>query len=195
MNYLRAVTWWTLMSLSSLAACAGSAPSEASSTTTPVESRNTTLPAVHKRGGQKLIAEVGSAGGTLELDNGARLDIPAGALSENIQFTFAEGARTTAFSNHEYERPIGPIVEVAPGTTLESPVRISIPLPKLPEGFEEKHLALGVEGVSKTQRAVGGQGLQTRWDYLTASAQGGRAVAELSEIEGHRVQFVVSKSE
>src|SRR3954453_19737192 len=54
--------------------------------------------AVHKRGGEKLTAEIGSAGGTLELDNGARLEIPAGALSESVQITFAAGARTTAFS-------------------------------------------------------------------------------------------------
>jgi hypothetical protein len=196
MNYLRAVTWWTLISWSSLSACASSAPGGSSaSTTTPVEVRNKTLPAVHKRGAQKLIVEVGTAGGTLELDNGARLVIPEGALAQNVEITFSEGARTTAFSNHEYEKPLGPTIEISPEVELASPVRLSIPLKQLPDGFEEKDLAMGLEVVSSTQRAVQGYGVQTRWDYLTASAEGGRAVADLEQIPGYRVQFVVSKSE
>ena len=196
MNYLRAVTWWTLISWSSLGACAGSAPSGSSaSTTTPVETRNKTLPAVHKRGAQKLIVEVGAAGGTLELDNGARLVIPEGALSENVEITLSEGARTTAFSNKEHERPLGPIVEISPPIALAGPVRISIPLGQMPEGFSERDLALGLEVVSSTQRAVQGYGVQTRWDYLPASSEGGRAVADLQEIPGYRAQFVLSKSE
>ena len=57
----------------------------------PVESSSSE---VHKRGGKKLIVEVGPRGGTLELGNGARIAIPQGALSETVEVTFAEGART-----------------------------------------------------------------------------------------------------
>lgn len=195
MDYLRTVTCWSALSLG-LVACGGSAPSaSATPSTTPVEVSTSSLPAVHKRGAQKLIVAVGNAGGTLELDNGARLAIPEGALSENVEVTFAEGARTTAFSNHEYERPIGPTIEISPEIGLSGPVQVSIPLAQIPDGFEAKDLALGVEVVASTQRAVQGYGVQTRWDYLSASSDSGRAVAELAQIPGYRVQFVVSKSE
>jgi hypothetical protein len=149
---------------------------------------------VRKRGAQKLIVEVGRAGGTLELDNGARLEIPEGALSEAVQITFAAGARTTAFSNKEHERPLGPTLEIAPELALSSPITVSVPATQLPEGFGENDLALGLE-ILGDQRAVEMQGVQTRWDYFPAASQGGRAVAELGQVPGYRVQFVVSKSE
>jgi hypothetical protein len=149
---------------------------------------------IHKHGRDKLIAEVGSAGGTLELDNGARLEIPAGALSEAVQITFATGARTTAFSNKEHERPIGPTLELAPELALSTPVKVSIPALRLPDGFAEADLALGLEQLG-AQRAVEMQGTQTRWDYFPATAEAGRAVAELAQIPGYRLQFLVSKSE
>ena len=149
---------------------------------------------VHKRGGEKLTVEVGSAGGTLELDNGARLEIPAGALSETVQITFAAGARTTAFSNKEHERPVGPTLEIAPELALSAPARVSVPARDIPEGFAETDFALGLEQLG-SQRAVEMQGTQTRWDYFPAAAQAGRAVAELAQVPGFRLQFLVSKSD
>lgn len=192
MNYKRWIASCVLLS-----ACGGAAAPAATSapSTTPVEARAQSLPPVHKRGSQKLIAAVGPAGGTLELDNGARLSIPAGALSENVEITFAEGARTTAFSNREYERPVGPTLEIGPELAVSAPFEVSIPVSQLPEGFEAKHLALGLELPSSTQRAMEGQSVQTRWDYADASDAGGRAVAPLPQIPGYRVQFVVSKSD
>ena len=159
----------------------------------PALERSEPSVAVHKRGGEKMIVEVGSAGGTLELGNGARLDIPAGALSETVEMTFSEGTHTTAFSNHEYERPVGPIVEIGPTLALNQPLKLSIPLSRLPEGFAEKDLTLAAEVVSDEQRAVQMHGVQTRWDYLPASSASGRAVAELNEVPGYRMQFVVSQ--
>src|SRR3954471_20140883 len=108
MNYLRWVVGWGSV-LSLTAACGGSAPRPASASYVPPvrENNDQATPEVHKRGSGKLIVVVGPQGGTLELDNGARLVIPRGALAESIEVTFAEGARTTAFSNHEYERPVG----------------------------------------------------------------------------------------
>jgi hypothetical protein len=149
---------------------------------------------VHKRGSKKLIAEIGPPGGTLELDNGARLTIPSGALSETVEFTFSEGSRTTAFSNHEYERAIGPTLEIAPGAALSSPVQVSVPIAALPEGFREEHLTLGLEVPSQSQR-LESQNVQTRWDYLPAESKSGRAVATLTEVPGFRVQFLVSKND
>ncbi|MDB4975371.1 MAG: hypothetical protein JWN48_3712 [Myxococcaceae bacterium] len=178
-------------------ACGGSAPKPETATYVPEVSSNygEATPEVHKRGSGKLIVVVGPAGGTLELDNGARLLIPQGSLSEPVEVTFAEGSRTTAFSNHDYERPLGPTLEIACDSTLQSPFELSIPDTKLPEGFSEKDLALGVEAPASTQRAIEGQAVQTRWDYLEASAKAGRAVASLVQVPGYRVQFLVSKAE
>jgi hypothetical protein len=150
---------------------------------------------VHKRGGDKLIAEVGTAGGTLELDNGARLEIPKGALNEPIEITFSRGGHTTAFSNHEWERPLGPTLEIAPPLPLGTPVKVSVPMAQLPEGFSEDDLALGLEVVADEQRAVQMHGVQTRWDYLPAQNASGRATAQLDSVPGYRLQFVVSKGE
>lgn len=153
------------------------------------------IPPVHKRGGDKLIAEMGTAGGTLELDNGARLEIPQGALGEPVEITFSQGGHTTAFSNHEWERPLGPTLEIAPPLGLGTPVKVSVPLSQLPEGFSDEDLALGLEVVSDNQRAVQMHGVQTRWDYLPAANSSGRATAQLDSVPGYRLQFVVSKSE
>jgi hypothetical protein len=179
-----------------LSACGGSAASAP-----PPEAAPTAVVAppershpVHKRGGQKLIVEVGAAGGTLELDNGARLEIPAGALDSTVQITFSEGARTTAFSNREYERPLGPTIEIAPELELRQPVKVSIPALRFPEGFGPGDVALGLELLG-AQRAVEMHGVQTRWDYFPATVQAGRAVAELPQVPGFRLQFIVSKSE
>lgn len=179
-----------------LAACGGGAASSEPTRTavvTEAESSGGELPEIHRRGQEKLVVAVGPAGGTLELDNGARLVIPRGAIGENTEVTLATGARTTAFSNHDYERAIGPIVEVVIEAGTQSPIEISIPLGKIPEGFEEKDLTLGVEVPSSSQRYESAN-TQTRWDYIAASGRSGRAVAELQP-PGYRVQFLVSKND
>lgn len=178
-----------------IAACGGASqpsPQTAANYEPAVTSRATSE--VHKRGDKKLIAEVGPPGGTLELSNGARLTIPVGALSETVEITFSEGARTTAFANHEYERTIGPTLEIGPEASLSAPVQVSVPLASLPEGFGEKDLTLGLEVPSENQR-LEMQGVQTRWDYLPAQSRSGRAVAEINSVPGYRVQFLVSKND
>lgn len=149
---------------------------------------------IHKRGGKKLTAEVGPSGGTLELGNGARITIPRGAFIEPVEVTFAEGARTTAFANHDYEKPIGPTLEIAPGVELSAPLQVSVPLSALPEGFSDTDLTLGLEVPADAQR-LEMAAVQTRWDYLPAQNQHGRAVAELAQLPGYRVQFLVSKAD
>ena len=185
---------WVLSA--ALAACAGSAPKPAPvAPVREVRSEEAHVPAVHRRGSGKLIAVVGPAGGSLELDNGARLVIPQGALTDAVEVTFSEGNRTTAFSNHDYERPVGPTLEVACDANLATPLEVSIPDTTLPQGFTAKDLAFGVEVPSTTQRAIEGQATQTRWDYLDATDHAGRAVGKLEQVPGYRVQFLVSKSE
>jgi hypothetical protein len=182
-----------------LVGCASTAPKAAPTTplaeTASAESSREPVGAVHERGGDKLTVDVGDQGGTLELDNGARLEIPRGALTEVTEVTFSRGTKTTAFSNREWERPLGPTLEVSPGVPLGTPVRISVPVSNLPEGFSVEDLALGLEVMSDEQRAVEMHGVATRWDYIPATSTSGRFVAELSELPGYRLQFVVSKSE
>jgi len=189
--------WYAVSALTMLVgagACATPAPTTPKPQTPALIEERDDLSVVYKRGGKKLIVEVGRAGGKLELDNGARLDIPSGALSETVEITFAEGQHTTAFANHEYERPVGPTLEIAPALALNQPFKVSVPLSRLPEGFAEKDLTLAAEVVSDTQRAVQMTGTQTRWDYFPAVSESGRAVAELAQVPGYRVQFVVSQS-
>ena len=181
--------------LAVLSGCGGSASQP------PVQSANALAApppapaAVRERGGRKLIAEIGPSGGTLELANGARLTIPEGALGIPREVTFAEGNHTTAFSNHEYEKTVGPILEIGPGLALDAPVEISVPLSQLPEGFEETDLTLGLEVEARSQRAIQMQGVQTRWDYYPAGSKNGRAVATLQAVPGMRLQFLVSRSD
>jgi hypothetical protein len=182
--------WIALVGL--MSACGASAPPPKP---VPVPAAEPAPRPIHKRGGAKLSAVVGRAGGTLQLDNGARLDIPAGALTDDVELTFADGTRTTDFANRDFERAVGPTLEIAPEIALAQPIRVSIPIGILPEGFDASHLTLGVEVATSLQRAVGGGSTQTRWDYAAASSASGRAQAELSRVNGLRVQFVVSKSE
>ncbi len=187
--------------LSLLAACGGAgAQTEPARSPTVLEaeaeaesSGGSVLPEVHRRGQEKLVVAVGPAGGTLELDNGARLVIPKGAIAENTEVTLAAGARTSAFSNHDYEKALGPIVEVVIESGVQSPVEVSIPLGKIPEGFEEKDLTLAFEVPSSNQRYESAA-TQTRWDYNPATSRAGRAAAELQP-PGYRVQFLVSKND
>ncbi len=175
------------------AGCPGAAGTPVSRMAEPTAEIEEVHGPVHKRGDDKLTAGVGTAGGTLRLANGALLDIPEGALEGTVQITFSEGTHTTAFANHEYERPVGPTLEVGPPLNLRRPCVVSVPLPALPEGFEAKDLTLATEVMSDTQRAVPMQGTQTRWDYSPATSAAGRARAEVPQVPGFRIQFVVSR--
>jgi len=198
---MRSTHWVVGLSLitaaGATAACGAGTSSQQPSTLPPASSEPLESPSseVHKRGGKKLIAEVGPRGGTLELGNGARITVPEGAFAEMVEVTFAEGARTTAFANHEYERTVGPTLEISPEVSLGAPLQVSVPLGVLPDGFTDSDLTLGLEVVAGEQRAVQSGNVQTRWDYLPASNKSGRAVAEISSVPGYRVQFLVSKND
>lgn len=186
-------TRWFVVGSFLLCACGASQAKPSSSPVTKDEPREAPLGPVHEKGKDKLIATVGQDGGTLELGNGGRLEIPPGALAEPIEITLAAGGKTTAFSNREYERTVGPTLEVAPALQLALPIKVSIPLSRLPDGFEEDDLAMATEVQSDNQRAIEMTGTQTRWDYNPARSSDGRITGELSAIPGMRVQFVVSR--
>ena len=154
--------------------------------------------AVHERGDDSVTATVGPAGGTLELSNGAKLEIPQGALGDEVEVIFGLGSRTQAFANREYERTIGPTLIIQPSMVLQPGKRatISAPLASIPQPFTEDDVTLATEEVddfdpqSDVRNTV-----QTIWQYNSASVQGGRLVAELQQIPGFRVQFLLSQDE
>lgn len=173
--------------------CGGSPPPVAA----PVQGPPPTPPPgsteVHARGGANVTATVGTAGGTLSIDNGARLTIPAGALSEAREVTFGRGADTTAF-NHQGTRElqgtlsVSPPLTTAPGTVIT----ISIRHRGLPDGFEASDLALAVESPAQ-RRALGMGDNRTRWENFPAAQHGDRLEAELNELPGMRLAFIVSR--
>lgn len=150
--------------------------------------------AVHKSGGDKASATMGPAGGTLDLASGARVEIPPGTLSEatEVVLTLAQG--TTAFFNSEHEKPIGPTFDVSPAMSAPSgaSIKISIPLASYPEGWGD--VALGYE-YPEGARVGAEDSEHTKWQYENAKLSGGRAVAEVSEVAGYRLQFVLTNLE
>lgn len=152
---------------------------------------------VHERGDDSVTASVGPAGGTLELSNGAKLEIPAGALGEQTDVIFGIGARTQAFANRDYERTIGPTLIIQPSIVLQPGKRavLSAPLSSIPQPYTEEDVALATEEVDDHQQSDVRNTVQTMWQYNDAAVQGGRLTAELQEIPGMRVQFLLSQDE
>lgn len=184
------------MALMALAAT-GCAGAEATAAPPQVATAPPPPPAmpVRERGNDKLITEVGPAGGILELGDGARVDIPKGAFSEPVSVTFAKGQHTTAFDNREYEKTLGRTLELAPAVEARAPIVVSIPLASLPEGYEAADLTLATEVLAERQRDYQEHATQTRWDYMQAQHQDGRAQASLTYVPGMRLQFLVSRGD
>jgi hypothetical protein len=102
--------------------------------------------------------------------------------------------KTTAFSNKESERPLGPTFSFAPG--LEAPsgdgIKVSLPLASLPEGWGDPAIAYEVsEG-----EVVGGEdSTRTKWQYERAALSGGRVTVSMPSVNGLRMQFVLTNLE
>ncbi len=189
---IRAVTVLVL----ALAACGGGT-SQAHTTTAETDTPPPPPPppsAAHARGDSSVSARVGRMGGTLELANGARLEIDANAMSDEVELTMrvAEGAHV--FDTAEYQTPLGPLVEISPALTptLTRSIHYSVPFTRIPEGYPESDLALAVEEEG-SQREHFVSATQTRWQMYPARHVGDRFVADLDELSGHRVQFGVSR--
>lgn len=165
-------------------------------TTTPVEDTRPPPPAapVSARGADAVTARVGSRGGTLELSNGTRLSIPDGALASEVEITLRVAADGQAFEDRETRRPLSAVVEIVPSLTATSghEFTVSMPAQPIPDGFDRSDLALAHETDDTRGRPIG-SGTHTRWDMWPARIDGDRFAADLGIIEGHRLQFGVSR--
>jgi hypothetical protein len=191
---LNATRKWFVLGV--LMGCGGS-QAAAPAATTANEAKPGALAAagpVHKRGSGSVAANLGPGGGSLELDEGPRVEVPAGAVKENKDFVLKIAQKTTAFFNKESERPLGPTFSFAP--ELEAPsgatIKVSFPLASLPEGWGDPAIAYEVsEG-----EVVGGEdSTRTQWQYERAAMSGGRVVASLPNVNGLRLQFVLTNLE
>ncbi|MBX3272565.1 MAG: hypothetical protein KF729_20060 [Sandaracinaceae bacterium] len=146
------------------------------------------------RGDTEARATVGRAGGTFSLANGARLEIPSGALARDLEVSFGVGADGQAFGDREHQRAVGPMLNVEPALDSEGPPFVlSIPQLPIPNGWSDSDLAFAMEEVHDEQRAIDTLGTVTRWQFYSASVEGGRIVARTTGLMGHRVQFGVAR--
>lgn len=152
--------------------------------------------AAHARGDTSVSARVGSLGGTLELANGARLEIDPNVLSDEIEITMRSGDTSAAhvFDNAETQTPLGPVVDVEPAftPTRTRSIHFSVPATRIPDGYPETDLALAIEEAGN-QRDLFVSATQTRWQMYPARHAGERFTSDLDEIAGHRMQFGVSR--
>lgn len=149
---------------------------------------------VSKRGSGTVAALLGPGGGSLELDEGPRVEVPPGAVSEGKDFVLKVAPKTTAFFNKESERPLGPTFSFSP--ELDAPagdaIKVSFPLASLPDGWGDPAIAYEV-----SRGAIVGaeDSTRTRWQYERAAVSGGRVVASLPNVTGLRLQFVLTNLE
>jgi hypothetical protein len=152
---------------------------------------------VHKTGGSEVTATFGPAGGSLELSNGVRVEVPEGTVQEATDVVLKVAPITTVFKNEEYEKAVGPNFLITPDLTAPEgkSLVISILFSAFPEGFSEENLYLATEeiGTAHEQRAFGENSQATRWEYRKVTFNNGRAVAQLDALSGMRLQFVLSK--
>ena len=150
--------------------------------------------AAHASGSREVTARVGRRGGVLELANGSRLEIDDGVFEEDVELTMtvAEGAHV--FDTSEYQTPLGPGVAVEPAvqTGHRGGIHFSIPEQRIPSGYPEADLALAVEETG-AQREHFTTATQTHWQMYPARHVGGRFVSDLDDLEGHRLQFGISR--
>jgi hypothetical protein len=178
-----------------LAACGGGA-AHARPTTT--ETTTTAAPppaaAAHARGDRSVTARVGRMGGSLELGNGARVEIDPNVLSSDVEITMSIGEGAHVFDTSEYQTPLGPLIEITPAVTpsLTRSIHYSVPFVRIPDGYPESDLALAVEEEG-AQREHFVTATQTRWQMYSARHVGDRFVSDLDALAGHRLQFGVSR--
>jgi hypothetical protein len=145
-------------------------------------------------GSREARALVGEQGGTLSLTNGARVEIPPGALGRAVEVDLAVAATCRAFGDAESQRPLGPVLSVGPALdTSGREIEISIPQQPIPNGFEESDLAFAIEEADSGARAIDTLGTETRWQFFPVRVENGRFVARVPSLPGNRVQFGVAR--
>jgi hypothetical protein len=191
MIMLNATRKWFVLAL--MVGCGGSqASAPAANTANEVQPGTSLAPRnpVTKRGSGTVSAKLGPSGGTLELDEGPRVDVPAGAVTEGQDFVLKLAQKTTAFFNKESERPLGPTFSFAPD--LASAIKVSFPLASLPDGWGDPSIAYEI---SDGEILGSEDSTRTKWQYERARVSGGRVMADLPEVTGLRMQFVLSNLE
>lgn len=192
-NRCHRLVGWILPAIA-ITGCGGGAAPAPRETTPVAEEAPPPATAAHARGADEVRARVGRLGGTLELGNGARLEIDAGALTEEVEIVMRNGTDAHVFDTAETQTPLGPLVEVEPAVAAgrRSGFHFSVAAVRIPEGYPEADLALAVEE-SGSQREHFVSSTQTRWQMYPAAHHGDRFEADLDELAGHRLQFGVSR--
>ena len=180
-------------SVAALLLMACGAPQEQTRATEPPPAPAPVGPA-NASGAESATARVGRVGGTFTLGSGARLEIPSGAITEEVEVTMSVGAEGQAFGDAERQRPLGPMFAVTPRLVAEQgALRVSVPRQTIPSGFSEDDLAFAMEEVDDEQRAIDVLGTQTRWQFYRVTVEGQRFVAEVGGLPGHRLRFGVAR--
>lgn len=185
-----------LLSLA-LAACGGSESAGSTTGGGLEEEQRPVQPTgpVNASGSEEARATVANAGGTLSLQNGARLEIPSGAIAEPTEVVLRRGAEGQAFGDLERQRSLSPMLNVEPMLVAADggAFVVSVPAQTIPSGFEEADLAMAMEEIDDQQRAIDTLGTQTRWQFYPVEVQNGRWVARVGGLAGHRIQFGVAR--
>jgi len=187
---------WLWLSMVLMLGCGGGSQAAAPAASTAneeVKGRTASGPAgpVSKHGSGSVHAVIGAGGGTLELSEGPRVVIPAGAVEGGQDFVLKVAPKTTAFLNKESERPLGPTFSFSP--PLSAPIEVSFPLSSLPAGWGEPSIGYEIEAGGEV--SYGEDSTRTKWQYERANLSGGRVTAKLSEATGLRLQFVLTNLE
>lgn len=192
---LNATRKWFVLAV--LMGCGGSqaaAPAASTANEAKPEMAMASTRPVSKRGSGSVSASLGPGGGSLELDEGPRVEVPPGAVEKGEDFVLKIAQKTTAFFNKESERPLGPVFSFAPDIDAPSgsTIKVSFPLASLPDGWGDPAIAYEVsEGA-----VVGAEdSTRTKWQYERAAMSGGRVVASLASVNGLRMQFVLTNLE
>jgi hypothetical protein len=188
---------WLALSLIALGCGGSQATAPAANTSNEVKEASATGPStpVSKHGSGSVTALLGSGGGSLELQEGPRVAVPAGAVHGGQEFVLKLAAKTTAFSNKESEKPLGPTFSFAPSVDAPSggSIEVSYPLATVPSGWGDPSIAYEVaEG---EEISYGEDSTRTKWEYERAQMSGGRVVAKLNGVTGLRMQFVLTNLE
>jgi hypothetical protein len=144
---------------------------------------------VHLSGDRDVHGVIGPAGGSIALTGGLRIEIPEGALAEDVTFDVDVGTEANVWSREEGEVESGLLYDLRPAVAATEGhfFTISVPARAAPQGFESADVKLGMEE-ERPSRAFTDV-IQTRWQYLRAERRGDRYVAEVAYFGGHRLQF------
>lgn len=150
--------------------------------------------AVSKSGSESVTARLGPGGGTLELTEGPRVEVPASVVEGAQDFVLKIAPMTTAFSNKESEKALGPTFSFSPplDASAGGGITVSFPLASMPDGWGEPSIAYEVEAGAEI---MGEDSTRTKWIYERAKYSSGRVVATLPQVTGLRMQFTLTNLE